>query len=532
MSQTSQIVIDQISTEVINATNPTLQHSITSGDAVLVILVASTAAAPTVQVNGVNIAGTSALHTTSSAAIFYMANPPVGTVTITVTTVNPVGVAAISLLGVNKASPNFLHNSNSSAAAGTVSTTMQVAQANAMMIDLFMDTNLDVLTPLNSQQVTIVNEPVSGILAFASSFMLAGPGVQTMGWVGGTSATLVHILMVLEPAHAPSLWFPNVDLRNSNDVVGTNDLDFGTEILSATQQSYGYKSSTFFQNSFLHTIGRELAKTTGTGATVSQVAATVTASGGTQAIATVNDVAITQVGATVTASGGTQAIATVNKVAISQVAATITASGGTQAVATVNDVAIAQVHATITASGGTQSVTSESFAAITQVAATVTASGGTQSVATINNVAISQVAANLTVNGGTQSIATVNNVAITQSAANITASGGTQVIAAGKNAFISQVAATITAAGGTQAASGIQVVSAAISQVAATLLVSGGVQAVVGIVPPVFTPLSFTMNTTTPTKTLNQSVVTTTISSENTTQNINDSVKSVTLNTT
>jgi hypothetical protein len=59
----------------------------------------------------------------------------------------------------------------------------------------------------------------------------------------------------------------------------------------------------------------------------------------------------------------------------------VTASGGTQTLATINDVAIAQIAATVTASGGTQTVASNVF--LNQVAAIVTASGGTQAVATV-----------------------------------------------------------------------------------------------------------------------------------------------------
>lgn len=42
--------------------------------------------------------------------------------------------------------------------------------------------------------------------------------------------------------------------------------------------------------------------------------------------------------------------------AVAQIAATLTASGGTQAVATINDVSITQAAATLTLTGGTQVV--------------------------------------------------------------------------------------------------------------------------------------------------------------------------------
>jgi hypothetical protein len=95
-------------------------------------------------------------------------------------------------------------------------------------------------------------------------------------------------------------------------------------------------------------------------ASVTQVAATVTAGGGTQVVATSNFVAITQSAATVTASGGTEVITTVNNVAITQVAGNVIATGGTQTIATSNFVAISQSAANVTARGGTQVITASS----------------------------------------------------------------------------------------------------------------------------------------------------------------------------
>jgi hypothetical protein len=229
-------------------------------------------------------------------------------------------------------------------------------------------------------------------------------------------------------------------------------------------------------------------------AAITQVAATVTATGGTQAIAAAISTAVAQVAATVTASGGTQAIVTINNVAISQVAATVTAAGGTQAIATVNNVAIAQVAATVTANGGTQVIDTGSIvnAAVTQVAASVTASGGTQTVAATQLASISQSAGAVTASGGTQTIATVNNASITQVAANVTATGGTQSLTAMVDAAIAQQAANVTASGGTQAVSASSGAnSASITQVAASVTATGGLQIVSlnsSPLPPVKSP--------------------------------------------
>lgn len=185
-------------------------------------------------------------------------------------------------------------------------------------------------------------------------------------------------------------------------------------------------------------------------ASVSQVAATVTATGGTQVVSSSQNGAVTQVAATVTVTGGTQTISTVNNVTVSQVAATVTATGGTQSVLSVSSASITQVAATVTASGGTQTIAAVNNVAISQLAATVTATGGTQAVDTVNNVSISQVAGTITATGGTQTVVTPVSAAISQLAATVTASGGTQSITAVSSSSITQVAGTVTATGGSQ----------------------------------------------------------------------------------
>ena len=144
----------------------------------------------------------------------------------------------------------------------------------------------------------------------------------------------------------------------------------------------------------------------GTSASVTQVAATVTATGGTQTVAAKRVAAVTQVAGTVTASGGTQAIATVNIASVTQSAANVTASGGTQVITTGSVVngTVTQVAATVTASGGTQAVTSSQIASVSQSAATVTASGGTQSLAGVQIATIAQAYASITAQGGTQTV--------------------------------------------------------------------------------------------------------------------------------
>jgi hypothetical protein len=65
----------------------------------------------------------------------------------------------------------------------------------------------------------------------------------------------VDIAVFLNPAQAASVWFPNVDAgRNSRDVIFTQALD----AKNASGTILSYFPSTFYQNSFLHTIGRIL----------------------------------------------------------------------------------------------------------------------------------------------------------------------------------------------------------------------------------------------------------------------------------
>lgn len=250
MAQTSQIVIDQVTSGSIAAGTVTLQHNITSPDAVLAVLVVSIGPGnASVTVNGTNVPVSLATTNTAKAYIFYMTSPPVGTVSISVIGGSASIVAtAVSLLGVDKAnlSPVVL---GSTAATGTLNTTVQVPQANAMMLSVIADSNLDTLVPTQSDQSIIISTPVAGVSAGASSFRIVAPGLQTIGYSGPTG-TVAQSVIVLEPAHPPSMWFPNIDLRNDNDTVGTTGQTIFTGL------SLGNHPTTFWQNSFLHTVGR------------------------------------------------------------------------------------------------------------------------------------------------------------------------------------------------------------------------------------------------------------------------------------
>lgn len=251
----------------------------------------------------------------------------------------------------------------------------------------------------------------------------------------------------------------------------------------------------------------------GVSASVTQVAATLTATGGTQTVSAivVASASVTQTAAALTATGGTQSVSAVRNVSITQVSANVTASSGTQAVATVNNSSITQVAATLTATGSTQGLTSTQNVNITQTAANITASGGTQTVSTVNNITVSQVAANLTASGGTQTVAAVSIVSasVTQVAASITASGGTQTVTSSQMASITQLSATLTASGGTQGVSTVN--NSTITQIAGVVTATGGTQSIDTVNNATVTQVSVTVTATGGTQTPSAQISTTVV---------------------
>ena len=183
-------------------------------------------------------------------------------------------------------------------------------------------------------------------------------------------------------------------------------------------------------------------------AAVTQVAATLTFTGGTQVVAAIRAAQVAQSAATLTFTGGTQVAIT--KAAIAQTAATLTFTGGTQTYTVVSSVAVAQTAATLTFTGGTQVVTASRLASAAQSAATLTFTGGTQAVASVRKAQVAQVGATLTFTGGTQAVATTRFVTVAQIAATLTFTGGTQSIIIMQGASLSQVAATLIFSGGIQ----------------------------------------------------------------------------------
>jgi hypothetical protein len=96
---------------------------------------------------------------------------------------------------------------------------------------------------------------------------------------------------------------------------------------------------------------------------------------------------VTQVGATLTLTGGTQSFSTINDSSIAQAAAVLTFTGGIQSFAAQVDAAIAQQAATLTLTGGTQGVSANAAGSISilQVGAQLALSGGVQSVVALGS---------------------------------------------------------------------------------------------------------------------------------------------------
>lgn len=306
--------------------------------------------------------------------------------------------------------------------------------------------------------------------------------------VAGTSASIASATY----SATTMKWFSiaeGVGRKSGTGVTGTTYFEYSADGITWTQLTSATNPiavTTLAVNPSLGTFSNEASSTTmkinsfntpaTTNGSVTQVAANITATGGTQAITVPINASVTQVVANVSTSGGTQSVATVNNINISQLAATLTASTGTQSIATVNIVSISQIATILTAAGGSQGIQDVQDVQIAQVGANVTASGGMQSTATVNSSTVIQVGSTITATGGTQTVASAQAVSISQGAANLTITGGTQSVSTGSisNASITQIAAVLTVTAGGAVVTSLQDVS--ITQLAASLTATGGTQ--------------------------------------------------------
>jgi hypothetical protein len=177
----------------------------------------------------------------------------------------------------------------------------------------------------------------------------------------------------------------------------------------------------------------------GTNATVTQVSASASISGGTQAVAAnvVASASVTQVSASLSISGGTQAVESIASVnaSITQVAANLVISVGTQVIEAVEVIsaAVAQVFNSLSLSTGTAVVAAVviTSASVSQVSVAVELSGGTQEATSVQSASITQVSEEAIITGGVQSIEglVIHSAGIEQVAAEVSITGGTQAVA-------------------------------------------------------------------------------------------------------
>lgn len=296
--------------------------------------------------------------------------PTSGTANIIATvagTTTKIGLGTISFTGADQTT-GIDTNSSATGTSGTVTKALTLGATNEYMVDAMSHNSAN--TSSSRTNTSIYEDATSGTDTAAQYGSISGSGSQSMSWT------------MPDPGDA---WAYSV---------------------------LAVKSASSSVN-----------------ATVTQVGASVTATGGTQAVAAEAFATVAQAHATLTATAGTQ-VATTNAT-IAQSHATLTVTGGTQSVAAVGIATVLQVGATLTATGGTQAVVAEAFATVSQVGATLTVTGGTQSVGNVQGAAISQVHVALTITTGTQAVVAANSISVIQVAASLAVTGGTQSLATG-----------------------------------------------------------------------------------------------------
>lgn len=240
----------------------TLTGRVSSADEVIVITVGNdNGSAAVAKFNGVNLAGFTQLQGINfSTSIFTYLTPPVGNYTISVTDASTdlMVVTAMSLLGVSKRTSTFVTGGNQNAGSANPSLTVQVASANSIIIDsLYYSANP---AKANASQTQITAFTDGNLNSTLASYKYVSPGVQTMSIVASTLTGWAYAAIVLEPDDAPSIWYPTVTLRNQTD----SDRVYKDNVTTPVPSSAGYFPSTFYQNSFLHTVGRLLPGTPST----------------------------------------------------------------------------------------------------------------------------------------------------------------------------------------------------------------------------------------------------------------------------
>lgn len=263
MATTSQIYIDKVYRYVNNAaTTPVvIPIEVTQPNSLVLIgiTVNSGALPATVQVNGqaafqeINAVDTNGLG--DHIAFYSYKNPPVGSLTVNMATANAGGVIIYVIQGASLKEFKYISVAVSNASAA-MTANLQVPYGTAMLFDLGINADGTSYTP-GENQVRVYNRDSGSADTTVSSYKFVGTGAQVMTESGGTSAQCM-VAIVIPAATSPSMWAPNIDFRNSDDVVKINALNTQTLAAAAADaiDQYGQYASVFFQNSFLHTIGR------------------------------------------------------------------------------------------------------------------------------------------------------------------------------------------------------------------------------------------------------------------------------------
>lgn len=263
MALTSQMYVDRVYRYVNNAGTATVVIPIEITQPRSLVLIGITennhALPTTVQVNGqAAFQEVSALDTNALGdhiAWYTYKNPSVGNINVNMVTSNVGGAIIYVIQGASLRETNYITAAVNSAAAA-MTATMQIPYASALLFDLAINSDGTSYTP-GTDQVRAYNRDSGSSDTTVSSYKFVPTGTQIMSESGGTSQQCM-VAIAIPPAQSPSMWNPNIDLRNSDDVIKPNALHTQTLAAAAADalDSYGQYGSQFFLNSFLHTVGR------------------------------------------------------------------------------------------------------------------------------------------------------------------------------------------------------------------------------------------------------------------------------------
>lgn len=264
----SQILIDkvaqgQVAGNGITAGTLNLQVPIPTQDSVLIVtggsVIATGAAWASVTLNGTPLTRLAqAITVGADAEIWWMPNPPVGVYTLSIVggnTTAEVYANAMVLQGVDYKDTNIITASATDAAStSTITANITPDVQNALLIDVLSTLDATALPVADNSQNQVFNATaINNSEAVISTYKVAGLSPQTMSYNLSAAVNASLVVAAFRPSNSPSLWRPNIGLRNLNDVVDTAGLDAG---LNPPTGNYGYLPSNYYLNSFLHTIGR------------------------------------------------------------------------------------------------------------------------------------------------------------------------------------------------------------------------------------------------------------------------------------